>query len=507
MTPERWAAIKSIFDEVSNHGSEHSAVLLDRLCQGDTEMRLEVTRLLDADRRAATFLDSPVLQLSPDAIPQPSEFTSMVGRRMGPYRIVREIGHGGMGTVYLAERDDAEFSQRVALKVVREVRSERVLKWFRYERQILAGLEHPNIARLLDGGTTEAGIPYARSRFTNVPDLLLARDLTLTPLGARTNDAQYIDASYDVAKGARLGGTLTADLTATYRFERVEPLYRTVGKPQAVAADVFRNTFEIAGGLGKVIGQISHARSHDNLERITSILTTHTQMTNATLAIPIASLRAPNRSTAWLPTVSYILNETRQVGEGAPPSGGFASPSQVPDQRSANHILRSDWTLGPVRAGYGLNVSRVDNRQQGREAADFETVAHLMTLAVSTGARLDLAVDLARDRAASLERGTVTRTSRVGFNGTWRITTDATVASILGRTSIQDPAASRNDAVDMSVQYTHALPLSFDRRDGPKLRAFTRWSWQSADLIDLLFGLRQNRDNWTINSGLSVSLF
>ncbi len=160
MTPERWAAIKSIFDEICSPGSENPAVLLDRLCQGDTEMRLEVTRLLDADRRAATFLDSPALQLSPDVISPVTEITSMVGRRMGPYRIVREIGHGGMGTVYLAQRDDAEFDQRVALKVVREVRSERVLKWFRYERQILASLEHPNIARLLDGGTTEEGIPY-----------------------------------------------------------------------------------------------------------------------------------------------------------------------------------------------------------------------------------------------------------------------------------------------------------------------------------------------------------
>jgi tetratricopeptide (TPR) repeat protein/predicted Ser/Thr protein kinase len=84
----------------------------------------------------------------------------MVGHRIGPYRVVREIGRGGMGTVYLAERDDAEFDQRVALKLVREAQSERVLRWFRYERQILASLEHPNIARLLDGGTADNGIPY-----------------------------------------------------------------------------------------------------------------------------------------------------------------------------------------------------------------------------------------------------------------------------------------------------------------------------------------------------------
>jgi len=160
MTPERWAAVKSIFDEVCSLGAEDSAALLDRLCHGDESMKRDVMRLLDADRRAATFLDTPVLLLSPDAFRQPTELGSMEGRRLGPYRIVREIGHGGMGTVYIAERDDAEFDQRVALKVVREARSERVLRWFRSERQILASLEHPNIARLLDGGTTDDGIPY-----------------------------------------------------------------------------------------------------------------------------------------------------------------------------------------------------------------------------------------------------------------------------------------------------------------------------------------------------------
>ncbi len=79
--------------------------------------------------------------------------------RVGPYRILRELGAGGMGTVFLAERDD-EFHQRVAIKVVRGMLSREVLTRFRAERQILASLEHPAIARLLDGGTTPSGLPY-----------------------------------------------------------------------------------------------------------------------------------------------------------------------------------------------------------------------------------------------------------------------------------------------------------------------------------------------------------
>jgi serine/threonine-protein kinase len=81
-------------------------------------------------------------------------------RRIGPYRVIREIGRGGMGTVYLAARDDDQYQKRVAIKVVRGLDSAAVVRHFRRERQILAGLEHPNIARLLDGGTTDDGLPY-----------------------------------------------------------------------------------------------------------------------------------------------------------------------------------------------------------------------------------------------------------------------------------------------------------------------------------------------------------
>jgi len=86
--------------------------------------------------------------------------SSGVERRIGPYRLLRELGHGGMGTVFLAARADEQFEKRVALKVVRGSDSAEVIRFFRRERQILAGLEHPNIARLLDGGTTDDGLPY-----------------------------------------------------------------------------------------------------------------------------------------------------------------------------------------------------------------------------------------------------------------------------------------------------------------------------------------------------------
>jgi eukaryotic-like serine/threonine-protein kinase len=98
---------------------------------------------------------------SPGKSPSIEPQSSFIGQRCGPYQIVREIGRGGMGAVYLAGRVDDEFKQRVALKVLRTgINAEEVLRRFRHERQILATLDHPNIARLLDGGSTASGEPY-----------------------------------------------------------------------------------------------------------------------------------------------------------------------------------------------------------------------------------------------------------------------------------------------------------------------------------------------------------
>jgi serine/threonine protein kinase/TolB-like protein len=102
---------------------------------------------------APDFDDAPTIPASADG--------NLIGRRIGAYRIVRPLGHGGMGEVYLATRDDQEYQKNVALKIVRGgLESGLILRRFRHERQILAGLEHPHIAGLLDGGTTPEGLPY-----------------------------------------------------------------------------------------------------------------------------------------------------------------------------------------------------------------------------------------------------------------------------------------------------------------------------------------------------------
>ena len=107
-----------------------------------------------------TFLNNPP-QAAAAAVTELHDRASRVGDRIGPYKVLRRIGRGGTGSVYLAVRDDDEFQRRVAIKLVRRgMATTDILRRFRSERQILASIDHPYIARLLDGGSTDDGVPY-----------------------------------------------------------------------------------------------------------------------------------------------------------------------------------------------------------------------------------------------------------------------------------------------------------------------------------------------------------
>jgi non-specific serine/threonine protein kinase/serine/threonine-protein kinase len=156
---ERWQQVKQLLDQAIALDSVERQSFLERTCQGDAELRREVESLLwSHDRAGAGFLEEPAVRLSGAAAATASPVRE---RRLGAYQLAEEIAHGGMGEVYRAVRADGQFTKEVAIKVVRSgLESSLLAERFRRERQILASLEHPNIARLLDGGATDDGIPY-----------------------------------------------------------------------------------------------------------------------------------------------------------------------------------------------------------------------------------------------------------------------------------------------------------------------------------------------------------
>jgi serine/threonine-protein kinase len=164
-TPEQWAELERLFARAAAMPAAERPGFLERECP-DEGLRREVAALLEESggglTAAGAAIAAEAAQLAREADPD----GRLIGARLGAYRVEAIAGHGGMGAVYRASRDDAEFRQQVAIKLVRVAASSpSTLRRFKQERQILAQLSHPNIARLLDGGSTPDGVPYLVMEF------------------------------------------------------------------------------------------------------------------------------------------------------------------------------------------------------------------------------------------------------------------------------------------------------------------------------------------------------
>ena len=159
MNPGRWHRIEVLFEQALALPQPERDAFLDEACLGDPELHHELGALLASSADSGASLRKAVVaevrMLASDAV------TAQIGRRIGTFRLAALLGEGGMGVVYLAHRDDAQFAHQVAIKILSHaVGSPQGIARFRDERQILAALEHPNIVRLLDGGSTDDGLPY-----------------------------------------------------------------------------------------------------------------------------------------------------------------------------------------------------------------------------------------------------------------------------------------------------------------------------------------------------------
>jgi eukaryotic-like serine/threonine-protein kinase len=159
LTRERFRQVRGLFEAALQIDSAERAAWLKEAAKDDSDLLLQVEQLLMADQLAG---GDQALALSISVVRDEFASSSLDGQRVGQYPIIRKIGRGGMGTVYVARRSDDLFSKHVAVKVLAPERSSpELLRRFRQEREIVARLDHPNIARLLDGGTTEQGLPYS----------------------------------------------------------------------------------------------------------------------------------------------------------------------------------------------------------------------------------------------------------------------------------------------------------------------------------------------------------
>ncbi len=269
MADERWARVKALFSQAVERPADGREAFLAGCCADDPALLDEVRSLLAAHDAAGRFIETPAGAVAARLASRPAY---QPGSLVGAYRIVREIGHGGMGAVYLAERADGAFDKHVALKVVRRgLDTDDIVLRFRHERQTLADLDHPNIARLLDGGATGEGLPffvmeyvegtpidrYCDERALTIPERLeLFHTLTSAVQAAHRNLVVHRDLKPEnvlvTADGtlklldfgiAKVLASSPSPATETHDGRLMTPAYASpeqlLGQPITTAADIF----------------------------------------------------------------------------------------------------------------------------------------------------------------------------------------------------------------------------------------------------------------------------
>ena len=182
---ERWKAVEDLFHRALDVPEAERAAFLQTESGDDVELLAEVQSLIDSDTAASTAMSVAATAVKQALATFHAVETAATapGKVVGRYRLIEEIGRGGMGTVYLATRADAAYEKNVAIKLVRRgMDTDFILSRFRRERQILASLEHPNIARLLDGGASDDGLPYLVMEYVkgvNITDYVQQNNLSL----------------------------------------------------------------------------------------------------------------------------------------------------------------------------------------------------------------------------------------------------------------------------------------------------------------------------------------
>jgi hypothetical protein len=347
----------------------------------------------------------------------------------------------------------------------------------------------------------------ARSTYVNPADPLLAQGGPSQPVRPDTEHGFTVDLGADLLRDARLspeGAPLT--LTATLRHERVNPLFRSLGASLAAGQRSTRVGLGLQWAGAQL--QLAHQQQRDNLDDLPTLLTTRTDTSSLNAQLPLAQwFGTPGRPGAW-PALSVQWQEVHQFATNVPVTedSGFAA-SHRPDQRNRQAQVALAWTLERISWNYGLNHSQQDNRQPGRERADFSSLAHQLNAAWRATGALNLTFGVQRNRNFSLEKELVARThsAQVGLDWTWRERWTVAANASLTRGSDSQGLVSNTDRT-LQAQLGYRFEVPAFRRMLPG-QAFVRVSEHAARNRDSSFGLSTTGGHRALEAGLSLSLF
>jgi hypothetical protein len=357
------------------------------------------------------------------------------------------------------------------------------------------------------GGRVRADLVLARSNYVNPFDPQLAQGGELQAVKPATASGRIVDLNIDLLHGSKaLADKHPLTVTLALHHERVEPLYRSLGA--FFAADQAQNRVTLTSQMAGAQLQLLGSRQQDNIDNVPTILKNRTTIGSATLSLPLPQWFGPADRRSWWPTASYSIQDVAQraINEPVTADSGFAATHR-PDQKNRSHQLSLAWNLMPWTLSYGASYADQDNRQVGRERADFTNGAHQLGITVRAAETLNFSLAVNRARSYSRERDLATYSNGGNAGIDWQFAQRWSLAANVGRTLGSDSrnfTESSNDNAQAQLTYRYDI-----RSFGRKLpgQVFVRYARQANEARDRLFSLATDGTQWAWDAGISLSLF
>lgn len=343
----------------------------------------------------------------------------------------------------------------------------------------------------------------AESRFTNPTDPFLAQGQELVEVERETRGARYGDLSWVILRRQE-PDTKSLEVAVDLRHQRVEPQYRTVAA--FLQSDRQETAGDLRFGWGGTLAQVSWSSGRDNLDDLDSVLTTRTRQGAWSFNLPFSELSPAKTSSPWLPVFTLTGQRVHQEGHDIPLNGGF-SASHIPDQISLNHQAGLQWSGSGWSLGASASRSEQDNRQTGRENADFLQRGYGLTLSTTPLDRLDLGFDLRREEQENQAQQEDRVSRSAGLTWSLRLPARQVFSGSFSWTeSRTNPGIRESEDLLGDAQWAWGFE-GRQRLHGWSGQLFLRWAYQQSDATDFLFAFDEHRTGWKVTSGFTMSLF